>query len=618
MLLGMLAFMTACQDDSQELGRRLDKSEIKFRVEQAYNIHEGGNTVILINETPGTVPIWDYGTGRSNRMVDTVQFPFEGEYPIKLSVLTAGGVVEMDPVTVQVTKNEFSIISDPMWINISGGPGEEKTWLLDLDENGVSKFFDSPVYFSSNNYDPDEECLEANGCWFWPAAWKGNQWIGEAGDYGTMTFSLKGGPYVTVDHNMIPALGEQSGTYFIDTKADLLMMTDAMPLQNPWADNDVEDWSKLKIISLTENTMQLAAWHGSKEEFLIFNYISEEYADNWVPGEPEPDPNFDFGADQKEILAVDKTTSKTWKLDTEVPYNWANLQGGLLNEWNTRADIMATGWAPYGDADVENIDGASITFTEDGKVVVVQDNGTKEEGEFVIDEATNIITFENIRPSIPIADWVTATTTEGTNQWKIVKVEKSDVSGKINGIWFGVRAADKDEYMVFHFKLQAPGAAPEPTPAEIIMQNLAGSNSRTWQLDEQVPFDWTNLEGTFLNGWTARSEYPEWAAYNDSHVEAMNDASIKFATDGTVVVTQDDGTTSAGTFTIDGPKKEITFHDITPVIPIGGWAKAEPTAENIWKIIKVERNANKEVTGIWFGKRDPAKDEYMVFHFVLE
>jgi hypothetical protein len=181
---------------------------------------------------------------------------------------------------------------------------------------------------------------------------------------------------------------------------------------------------------------------------MIFNYISKEYSDNWVP-EEVPDPDFDHG-DQGEILAV--TSTKTWKFDLEVPYNWTNLQGDFLNPWTSRADIIATGWAPYGDGDVQNIDGVSISFSADGSVTITQDDGTSASGTFAIDEPTNTVSFSGVTPNILIASWVSATTTD-QNTWKIVKVERDDLTDAVTGIWFGKRDPLKDEYMVFHFVL---------------------------------------------------------------------------------------------------------------------------------------------------------------------
>jgi hypothetical protein len=458
-----LVLVMSCQDDGHELGAPLDKSEIDFEVTQDFVKDPGGNTVILKNNTPGTVSMWDYGTGRSNRPNEVVQFAFKGDYVIKFSALTAGGVVELDPVTITVTEDNLNYVNDPLWTMLSGGVGHEKTWLLDANAAGESKFFTSPVYFAGEKNVNSEwdgtslnwtkVCSEPGGadaiCFAYEPNYKSDTWVATPADYGSMTFSLIGGPFVTTDHKGISGKGAESGTYFLDVAGRKLTMTDATPLANDWGPNDVVSMNNLVLVSLSENTMQLAAKSKAKPEYLIFNYISKEYSDNWVP-EEQPDPNFEHG-DQGDILAIVPT--KTWKFDTQVPYNWANLEGVMLNPWNSRADIIATGWAPYGDADVANIDGVSITFSQNGEVSIKQDNGATTTGTFVIDEPTNMIKFTGITPNIPIASWVSASTTD-QNEWKIVKVERSVVTDAVTGIWFGKRDPNKAEYMVFHFVVQ--------------------------------------------------------------------------------------------------------------------------------------------------------------------
>jgi hypothetical protein len=106
-LLAMVMIVTSCQDDEHELGAMLAPADIDFEVIQDFAVDEGGNTVILQNNTPGTISIWDYGTGRSTRQQDTIRFAFQGEYVIKFSAVTAGGVVEMEPVTIQVTDDNL-------------------------------------------------------------------------------------------------------------------------------------------------------------------------------------------------------------------------------------------------------------------------------------------------------------------------------------------------------------------------------------------------------------------------------------------------------------------------------------------------------------------------------
>jgi hypothetical protein len=272
-LLGTMFFVASCQQDDHELGRRLDKSEISFKVEQDLATDPGGNTVILINETPQTVPMWDYGTGRSNRQVDTVRFAFQGNYVIKFSAMTAGGIVEMEPRTITVTQNNLNYVNDPLWAALSGGVGQEKTWVLDID----AKHFDGPQYFYGMDNGWQGACMVPGGdCWNWNPVYRDNTWLMPAGDYGTMTFSLKNGPFVKVNHLKIPARGVENGTYFLDANTKTLTFTDATPLHDLGRESCVVSWNNTRIISLTENSMQLAVVRQTTCDgaaLLVYNYV---------------------------------------------------------------------------------------------------------------------------------------------------------------------------------------------------------------------------------------------------------------------------------------------------------------------------------------------------------
>jgi hypothetical protein len=450
-LIIAVTIATSCQDNAPELGKLVDKSQIQYTVTQDLTTDPGGNTVILTNKTAGTISMWDYGTGRSTRAADTIHFAFKGDYVIKFSAVTGSGIVACDPVTVHVTGDNLLYVNDQLWTYLSGGVGKEKVWLLDLNASGVSKFFAGPVYFAGDETIWGYQCSKTGGnCWNWNADWKGNSWICPAADYGTMAFNLVGGPYVTVNQKATTTAGTYNGTYFLDKDAKTLSFSFTDPNGAPLNQGYAQVYSKATILSLTETTMQLAFHHPSKAEFEVFNYISKEYSDNWVPP-VLADPNFDNG-NQAQILAV--TNSKSWKLDTQVPFNWTDLNGAFLNAWSTRADLISAGWPSYGDADVAGIDGVSLTFASGGNVTLVADDGSTTNGTYKIDETTNLITFTSITPSIPIGGWAVATTTS-KNQWKIVKVEKDTLTGEATGIWFGKRdETGKSEYMVFHFLLK--------------------------------------------------------------------------------------------------------------------------------------------------------------------
>ncbi|WP_207435497.1 hypothetical protein [Sabulibacter ruber] len=271
-LLGAF-IVTACQDDDHELGRMLSPEEISIKVVQDLSIDPGGNTVILINETPETISMWDFETGRSTRTIDTVRYAFAGDYTIKFSAVTGGGIVELPAKTITVTQNNLNYVNDPLWTALSGGPGNEKTWILDIDAN----HFDGPLYFYGTDNGWGGACTKPGGdCWNWNPDYKGNTWLMPYGDYGTMTFSLKGAATVTVNHSMIPGKGTESGTYFLDVDNKTLSLTDAGILHDAGRDACVDDWGSIRLLSLTENSMQLAVMRkGSCEgaALLVYNFV---------------------------------------------------------------------------------------------------------------------------------------------------------------------------------------------------------------------------------------------------------------------------------------------------------------------------------------------------------
>lgn len=267
-----VGFLFSCKKKDYELPGALDKSQIKMEVKQDLTVDPGGNTLYLINHTDEVIPVWDYGTGKSNRRVDTVRFAFKGEYMINRTAVTGAGLVTLDPVKVQVTQDNLSYVNDPMWNLLSGGPGKEKTWILDLDEHG----FDGPLFFFGTNNGWNGECMVAGGdCWNWSPRYADNTWLMADGDYGTMTFNLKGGPFVKVVHNMLPARGTENGTYYLDRDKKTLTLTGATPLHDQGRDGCVAAWGNIKLLSLTETKMQFAVLRTSCEPpcLLVYNYV---------------------------------------------------------------------------------------------------------------------------------------------------------------------------------------------------------------------------------------------------------------------------------------------------------------------------------------------------------
>jgi len=272
LLLVITGVVLSCEKKDYKLGSLPDKSEINMEVKQDFTVDSGGNTVYLINHTDKVEPIWDYATGKSIRRVDTVRYAFKGDYKIARSAITRGGIVYLDTITIHVTKDNLNYVSDPLWIALSGGPGNEKVWMLDLDANGISKSFDGPVYFSGDELRWGGGCANPGGnCWTWFPKWSDNTWICPKGDYGTMTFSLRGGPYVKVDQKMISNSGVFNGTYYLDKDAKTISFSGVTPLNIGWDQIFSKGW----LITLTDKTMQIGFKHPTKSEFEIYNYISQ-------------------------------------------------------------------------------------------------------------------------------------------------------------------------------------------------------------------------------------------------------------------------------------------------------------------------------------------------------
>jgi hypothetical protein len=294
-LLGLLLLFTACTPDSYQLGTLLDKSALKFTVAPSST---NPNDIVLTSLTPNVTPLWITPVGRSTRVKDTVNVAFPGVYTFKYGVESAGGYVQADSVLVTINTLDQNAVSTPMWTNISGGYGNQKTWYLDLDAKGVSKYWQGPFYYygTSDSWLDVTENIPAGvssitgtvDSWNWCPQWSGNTWLCAAANFGSMTFNLKNGPYVQVDHtstaNGLAMGGQQSGTYMLDVVNHTITLTNVSVLHPiEYNTNTTVSWTgKFKIFSLTTNAMQIAVLRdpvisGQGACYLVYNFVSKDY-----------------------------------------------------------------------------------------------------------------------------------------------------------------------------------------------------------------------------------------------------------------------------------------------------------------------------------------------------
>lgn len=531
--VGAMLF-TACQPDEYELGDLLKKEELKYSITQDAS---DPNAIVLQAQNPGHQPFWITPMGRSTLAQDTVRIPFEGEYSFVYGVISAGGVVQADTFKLNLTTTNLNYVNDPLWTLLSGGVGEEKTWIWDNGSYGLAP---GPLSYADPSVDQEFQNYSAN----WDP---GNMPPGSTdenmGWNSTMTFSLKNGAFFSaVKYNEggteeNPKL--ESGTYFLNVNSKTLDIVDANLLRPDNYIENASNWNTaIKVLELTENQLRVAIMRTNDEGpwYYILSYVSKDYADNYDPGDV-PDPEPQLPADWKEEVSQVVSTTITWKLSTKNPLDWAYLDGSRMNGWNAPEDYPD--W--LGTPDPSVYEGFSLVMNSaDGSVVYTSPDGTQETGSYSLDEK-GIYTFEGIAPSFSVIGWASFGLT-AENQLRILSIEK-DVLGNLSGMWVGAKDPVKPEYFAYHLVPSMGGSSDAVDPAEAIEKILT---SKTWKLDSERSYDeavsWSDTDR--LQGPVIFSDMASWAwnplpgeQYGAGEV-GVDYGNMVFNADGTVVVTQ--------------------------------------------------------------------------------
>ena len=267
-LFSILSLVTivffACTPEQYELNAPLNKSALKFSVtKDATN----PNMFILKSQTPNAQAYWVTPVGTSVKLTDTIVIPFPGKDTIMYSVETPGGIVTAEPYAFEVTTIDADYVSGQMWTDLTGGINKSKTWVLDLDANGVSKYFTSPFYYGGTG-------------WEWDPAFADIGWAGVSkGNYGTMTFDLIGNANFKSDNKMFPDLSG-TGKFMLFPNTKQIITYGAQFIHDKAAGGSVLNWNaKMTIQSLDADHMQVQAVTGAGA-WTIYNYISKDYYDS--------------------------------------------------------------------------------------------------------------------------------------------------------------------------------------------------------------------------------------------------------------------------------------------------------------------------------------------------
>ena len=257
--IGCVLLFSACTKQKYELGALADKSTLTYTIKPS---SANPNNIILTSLTPGLTPVWVTPFGQSLRVNDTVNIPFPGQYKFVYGVESAGGLVQADTTIITINTLDQQAVSTPDWVNLTGGYGKSKTWVLDITSTGTSKLFNGPIYFGGTG-------------WEWDAGWA--SWICPTGDYGSMTFDLIGDANFSSDNKMVPALGSAKGKFMFYSNTNQLATFGAELLQDPTQGPKVVNWyAKMTIKSLTADGLEIIALT-SDNAWCIYNYVSQDY-----------------------------------------------------------------------------------------------------------------------------------------------------------------------------------------------------------------------------------------------------------------------------------------------------------------------------------------------------
>ena len=120
---------TACDPVVEDIkpGEIISESDLQLDV---HATTDGGNEIVMINNTPGVGSYWDHITGISTQKKATVTLPFMGEQTIRFVGFCNGGQVTTTR-TVNISKIDHPVA--PEWNLFAGTEISGKSWVWDIE-----------------------------------------------------------------------------------------------------------------------------------------------------------------------------------------------------------------------------------------------------------------------------------------------------------------------------------------------------------------------------------------------------------------------------------------------------------------------------------------------------
>lgn len=396
-LLLAVVFVSSCKKDDDTTTET--PAVVKPILGTNFNYTVADNIVSFTTTMTGNV--WWTSNGTDYAAVDQkaeVVYAEAGTYSFTCSVLSNGKTETSEAFDVEVLVGDPSVFDTEYWINLTGGYGQSKAWVLDVE----AKVHTSPLSFLGTSWDFVEgACGDDLDCWNWDpdlaftfdpdSANVRMDWPGTEG-YGEMTFDLIDGKHFIADKKKEAA---ESGTYTLNWDTRTITTTGATILRSykpfaqvkddPNCEGDdcpthledgivgISDWNNIKIYALTDSVLRVAVSrdqdvHGEGVAWLIYNFVSKDVYESIIITPPptyyEP-INTDFTASDLVGIWTVGDIAQDW-----IGWPETGSEGGTrLNSWTNRTEMTETlvGW---GASDAQEVfDAADLkiySFNDDG------------------------------------------------------------------------------------------------------------------------------------------------------------------------------------------------------------------------------------------------------------
>lgn len=254
--------ITACKEDDPQLDPAPSSTDVTF----TYDYDASNPNIVRFTNTSaiGFKPIWDFGNGVTSTSNEvTVPYPVEGDYTVKLTLLTSGGIANSSQI-VNIAETNPLMLDIPSYNMLTGGvdAANGKTWIIDKDTPGhlgvgpnggtFPEWYSAPPLDKNNkNFYDDEMTFKLDGFAYTHVV---NDFFYANGGYGAI---LPGAvPETGVGSDFFAPWTPQPSTWTLTDNDD---GTYGLTISNPEFIGYYHGATAYTIISLTNDEMHIKA-----------------------------------------------------------------------------------------------------------------------------------------------------------------------------------------------------------------------------------------------------------------------------------------------------------------------------------------------------------------------